>query len=85
MISIYVGNMSWGISEQELEELFAEFGTVSSAKIIMDRESGRSKGFGFVEMDSEDAGMSAIEALNEKEIKGRALRVNKALPKKNKF
>ncbi len=85
MISIYVGNMSWGISEQELEELFAEFGTVSSAKIIMDRESGRSKGFGFVEMDSEDAGMSAIEALNEKEVKGRALRVNKALPKKNKF
>ncbi len=85
MISIYVGNMSWDISEQKLEELFAEFGTVSSAKIIMDRESGRSKGFGFVEMDSEDAGMSAIEALNEKEVMGRALRVNKALPKKNKF
>ncbi len=85
MISIYVGNMSWDISEQKLEELFAEFGTVSSAKIIMDRESGRSKGFGFVEMDSEDAGMAAIEALNEKDIKGRALRVNKALPKKNKF
>ncbi len=76
-MKIYVGNLPWGIDDPQLEELFAEFGDVRSANVVMDRESGRSRGFGFVEM-ADDDGRSAIEALNEKEVKNRRLRVSQA-------
>ena len=78
-MNIYVGNLSWGMSDQDLENLFAEHGTVTSAKIITDRMTNRSRGFGFVEMS--DGAESAIEALNETEIEGRKLVVNESRPK----
>tara|TARA_B100001175_G_scaffold256929_1_gene225116 strand:- start:316 stop:561 length:246 start_codon:yes stop_codon:yes gene_type:complete len=77
-MNIYVGNIAWGVSEDELEALFAQYGEVNSARIITDRDSGRSKGFGFVEMASADSGNSAIEALNGNDFGGRDLRVNQA-------
>ena len=77
-MNIYVGNIAWGISDDELEALFAQYGEVNSARIITDRDSGRSKGFGFVEMASADSGNSAIEALNGNDFGGRDLRVNQA-------
>tara|TARA_B100001175_G_scaffold296119_1_gene284786 strand:+ start:584 stop:829 length:246 start_codon:yes stop_codon:yes gene_type:complete len=77
-MNIYVGNIAWGVSEDELEALFAQYGEVNSARIITDRESGRSKGFGFVEMSTADAGNAAIEALNGNDFGGRDLRVNQA-------
>ena len=83
-MNIYVGNLSFGTSEAALEELFSEFGSVASAKIIMDRMSGRSKGFGFVEMNDSSEGNAAIEALNEKEVDGRKLRVNEARPREER-
>jgi len=76
---IYVGNIAWGVTEEQLEDLFAEFGEVQSVKIITDRDTGRSKGFAFVEMDNADA---AIEALNDKDFLGRNLRVNEAMSKR---
>ncbi|MBT4995761.1 RNA-binding protein [Gammaproteobacteria bacterium] len=78
-MNIYVGNLSWGMSDQDLENLFAEHGTVTSAKIITDRMTNRSRGFGFVEMS--DGAEAAIEALNETEIEGRKLVVNESRPK----
>ena len=75
---IYVGNIAWGVSEDELEALFAQYGEVNSARIITDRESGRSKGFGFVEMATADSANAAIEALNGNDFAGRDLRVNQA-------
>ncbi|MDB4661821.1 RNA-binding protein [Gammaproteobacteria bacterium] len=78
-MNIYVGNISWGMSDQDLENLFAEHGTVTSAKIITDKMTNRSRGFGFVEMS--DGGESAIAALNETEIDGRKLVVNESRPK----
>lgn len=80
-MNIYVGNLSYGISEEMLIELFSQFGEVSSSKIIKDRDSGRSKGFGFVEMDDSGAGEAAIAELNGKEFEGRNLVVNEARPK----
>ena len=77
-MNIYVGNIAWGVSEDELEALFAQYGEVNSARIITDRESGRSKGFGFVEMATADSANAAIEALNENDFAGRDLRVNQA-------
>jgi len=77
-MNIYVGNIAWGISDDELEALFAQYGEVNSAKIITDRESGRSKGFGFVEMATADSANTAIEALNGNDFGGRDLRVNQA-------
>ena len=77
-MNIYVGNIAWGISDDELEALFAQYGEVNSARIITDRESGRSKGFGFVEMATEDSANVAIEALNGNDFGGRDLRVNQA-------
>jgi len=77
-MNIYVGNIAWGVSEDELEALFAQYGEVSSARIITDRESGRSKGFGFVEMATADSANAAIEALNGNDFAGRDLRVNQA-------
>jgi RNA recognition motif-containing protein len=78
-MNIYVGNISWGLEDQDLENVFAEYGTVTSAKIIKDRATGRSRGFGFVEMS--DGGEAAIEALNGTEVDGRELVVNESRPK----
>ena len=83
-MNIYVGNIAWSMTEDELSALFSEFGTVSSAKIITDKYSGRSKGFGFVEMDDDAAGESAIEALNDSDQNGRNLRVNQARPREDR-
>ena len=80
-MNIYIGNLPYNISEDELRELFAAHGEVSSANIITDRESGRSKGFGFVEMPDKAEGESAINALNESNVQGRNLRVNEARPR----
>tara|TARA_B100000965_G_scaffold57483_1_gene43722 strand:+ start:1389 stop:1634 length:246 start_codon:yes stop_codon:yes gene_type:complete len=77
-MNIYVGNIAWGVSEDELEALFAQYGEVNSARIITDRDSGRSKGFGFVEMATADSANAAIEALNGNDFSGRDLRVNQA-------
>jgi RNA recognition motif-containing protein len=80
-MNIYVGNLSYDVTEQELQRAFEAFGQVESAKIIQDMYSGRSKGFGFVEMPDKDDAWSAIDALNGKEMKGRTLKVNKARPR----
>ena len=78
---LYVGNLSYNTGDSNLQELFAPFGTVSSAQVIMDRETGRAKGFGFVEMGTDQEASAAIAALNGKEIDGRAITVNEARPK----
>ena len=80
-MNIYVGNLSYRTTEAELKEAFAQFGGVRRAKIVKDRETDRSKGFGFVEMDDANEGQKAIDALNEKELGGRTLRVNEARPR----
>jgi RNA recognition motif-containing protein len=80
-MNIYVGNLSYDMSEEALREAFAEYGDVSSAKILSDRETGRSRGFGFVEMPNQSEGEAAIAQLNGKDIGGRALRVNEARPR----
>ena len=83
-MNIYVGNLSYRTNDKDLEELFAKFGAVKSAKVIMDRETGKSKGFGFIEMEDSSAGTKAIEALNGNESEGRTLRVNEAQPREEK-
>lgn len=83
-MNIYVGNLSWGLGDNDLEQIFAEHGAVSSAKIIQDRETGRSRGFGFVEMPNDDEGRAAIEAVNGTEHDGRALTVNEARPREER-
>ncbi len=83
-MNIYLGNIAWSMTEDSVEALFAEFGTVSSVKIITDKYSGRSKGFGFVEMDDDAAAQAAIDALNDSEHDGRNLRVNQARPRENR-
>ena len=75
---IYVGNLSYSVDDQELESLFSQHGTVSSARVIIDRYDNRSKGFGFVEMDDENAASAAIEALNGQDHMGRELKVSEA-------
>jgi RNA recognition motif-containing protein len=77
---LYVGNLAYSVDKSSLEELFGDFGTVTSAQVIMDRETGRSKGFGFVEMGSDQEAQSAISALNGKSVDGRNLTVNEARP-----
>lgn len=77
---LYVGNMSYGINKNDLEQMFVAHGTVISAQVITDRETQRSKGFGFVEMSTEQEAQAAIAALNGKSIDGRALTVNEARP-----
>ena len=79
--NLYVGNLSYDTTEDTLRTLFAEFGEVESARVITDRYSGRSKGFGFVEMTAEDDAQKAIEALNGKAVDGREIRVDKAKPR----
>ena len=81
MKKIYVGNLSFQLSDQDLEALFAEFGQVNSAAIVMDRNTGRSRGFGFVEMEDDSAAMAAIQALNGQDHAGRTLNVNEARPR----
>ncbi|MGI8493850.1 MAG: RNA recognition motif domain-containing protein [Pyrinomonadaceae bacterium] len=81
---LYVGNLSFNTSTQDLEQMFAEFGSVQSTNIIEDRETGRSRGFAFVEMSSKEEGQSAITGLNGKEVDGRALTVNEAKPREER-
>jgi len=81
---LYVGNLSYGTTDSDLQKMFEEFGTVESAQVITDRESGRSKGFGFVEMGSQQEAEAAIKALNGKDMDGRALTVNEAKPREDR-
>jgi RNA recognition motif-containing protein len=83
-MNIYVSNLSFHTSEADLKNLFTKFGTVTSAKIIMDRETNRSRGFAFVEMPSEEEGNAALSGLNQKEIEGRPLSVSLAREKENR-
>ena len=83
-MNIYVGNLSYGVSDDQLREVFEAYGTVSSAKVISDKYSGRSKGFGFVEMDDDTEAKSAIEDLDGAEIDGRAVKVNEARPREER-
>jgi RNA recognition motif-containing protein len=78
---LYVGNLSYAVSDGDLEKLFGAHGTVQSAQVIMDRDTGRSKGFGFVEMGSDAEAQAAIAALNGAEVEGRTLTVNEARPR----
>ena len=80
-MNIYVGNLSYQMTEDELREAFAEYGDVSEVKVLSDRETGRSRGFGFVEMPNQSEGEAAIAQLNGKDLGGRALRVNEARPR----
>ena len=80
-MNIYVGNLSWTMTDEDLSNLFTQFGTVTSAKILKDKMNGRSKGFGFVEMDDAEAAKTAIANLNESEIQGRKLIVNESQPR----
>lgn len=80
-MNIYVANLSYGVNDADLKELFEEYGQVSSAKVIMDRMSGRSRGFGFVEMDDNDHGQKAIDELNQCEYDGKVISVNVAKPR----
>ena len=83
-MNIYVGNLSYSVTEEDLNAMFSEFGDVTSAKLIMDRDTGRSKGFAFVEMSGEDAGQKAIDELNGRDVGGRSLTVNKARPREER-
>jgi RNA recognition motif-containing protein len=78
---LYVGNLAYSMTDSDLQQIFEPHGTVSSAQVIMDRDTGRSKGFGFVEMGSESEAQAAIAALNGAEVDGRTLTVNEARPK----
>lgn len=80
-MNLYVGNLPFSTNNADLETAFSAHGTVSSAQVIMDRESGRSRGFGFVEMDNDDEGRAAIEALDGSELDGRRIKVNEARPR----
>lgn len=84
MTNIYVGNLSFRTDDEGLRAAFAEFGEVSSAKVVMDRETGRSRGFGFVEMPDASAAQAAIEGTNGKDVDGRNLRVNEARPREDR-
>ncbi len=77
---LYIGNLSYDIDSQQLGEIFSQVGTVSTANVIMDRDTGRSKGFGFVEMSADAEAMAAIEKLNGQQVSGRALNVSEARP-----
>ena len=84
-MNIYVGNLSFSSNDEGLRKVFAEFGDVASAKVVMDRETDRSRGFGFVEMDNSDEANAAIKALDGAELDGRNLRVNEAKPRNDRF
>jgi len=80
-MNIYVGNLPYSVTEDDLKNVFGEFGEVSSASIITDKYSGRSKGFGFIEMPNDTEASEAINSLNESDLKGRNMRVNEAKPR----
>ena len=80
-MNIYVGNLNYSVREHDLRAVMEEFGTVESVKIVKDRETGRSKGFGFVEMQNDGEAQRAIDELNEKEVEGRRMVVKAALPR----
>lgn len=81
---LYVGNLSYSIRDDDLQQAFSQFGSVSSAKVMMDRDTGRSKGFGFVEMGSDAEAQSAISGMNGKDLDGRAVVVNEARPREER-
>jgi RNA recognition motif-containing protein len=81
---IYIGGLAYSVNDDELQTMFAEFGTVVSANVIKDRDSGQSKGFGFVEMSDDEAAKKAISELNGKEIGGRSVTVNEARPQEDR-
>jgi RNA recognition motif-containing protein len=81
---LYVGNLTYGVTNSALEQLFAAYGTVESAQVIMDRDTGRSKGFGFVEMKTDQEAQAAIAGLGGKEVDGRQLTVNEAKPREDR-
>ncbi len=81
---LYVGNLTYGVTDSTLEQLFSQFGTVQSAQVIQDRATGRSKGFGFVEMDTEAQAQAAIDGLHDQEHEGRRLTVNEAKPREDR-
>ena len=81
---LYVGNLAYGLRDDDLQQAFAQFGTVTSAKVMMDRETGRSKGFGFVEMGSDAEAQAAINGMNGQALEGRALVVNEARPREER-
>ena len=83
-MKLYVGNLSFNTSDADLQELFGQIGTVQSANVVEDRDTGRSRGFGFVEMSSKEEGNEAIEKLNGRELDGRELKVNEAKPRENR-
>ena len=83
-MNIYVGSLHYDLSEDELKKVFEEYGDVSSVRIITDKFTGRSKGFGFVEMSDDDAANRAIEELNGSEVKGRTIRVNESIERKDR-
>ena len=83
-MKLYVGNLAFSTSSQDLQELFATAGTVESASVVEDRDTGRSRGFGFVEMSSKEEGTAAREQFNGKEVNGRSLTVNEAKPRENR-
>lgn len=82
-MNIYVGNLAYSVTSEDLRTTFEEFGVVDKADVITDRGTGRSKGFGFVEMDDDDEAKAAIEGLDGKDMEGRAIKVNKAKPKRS--
>jgi cold-inducible RNA-binding protein len=82
---LYVGNLAYSVSNNDLEQLFSQAGQVQSATVIMDKFSGQSKGFGFVEMASAEAASTAIERFNDSELKGRNIKVNEAKPRESSF
>ena len=81
---LYVGNLSYNVSKEQLEEMFSQFGTVSFAQVVQDRDTGRSKGFGFVEMSSDSEAQAAIDGLHNQQQDGRPLTVNEARPKEQR-
>lgn len=81
---LYVGNLTYGVDSNALEEMFASFGNISSAQVVTDRDTGRSKGFGFVEFGDAQAAKAAINAMNGKDVDGRALTVNEARPREDR-
>lgn len=82
--NLFVGSLPWSVNDEQLAQMFAEAGTVDSARVITERDTGRSKGFGFVEMATDEEAKKAVEILNGKEIEGRAITVNEARPREER-
>lgn len=82
--NLFVGSLSWGVNDDQLKDFFSTCGTVVSAKVIVDRDSNRSKGFGFVEMSTDEEAAKAVQELNNKELDGRAITVNEARPREER-